>query len=312
MKISVIGTGAMGSLFSGYLSKHNQVTLVGVNPDTVETINRNGVTINEQDGTSSVYSLRAVSDSSDMPDQDLVILLVKTMFSQGALEQNRNLIGPQTYLMTLQNGAGHENVLLGFADREHVIIGTTQHNSSVVKPGTINHGGSGLTCIGLLDGVNEDLKRIASVFTEAGFECRTEEDIRRSVWMKLFINSSASALTALLNVPLGFIHSDSHANFLMRKLCKEAVTVANYLGFGFDPEEVCQAVDKVCRNAPDAVTSLLSDIISGRRTEIDSINGSVVDSAHKQGIHVPFHQMVLSAIHALENRSKGENNAECL
>lgn len=261
MKISIIGTGAMGSLFSGYLSKHNQVTLIGVNSDTVETINRNGITINEQDGTSGIYCPHAVSDSSKLPYQDLVILLVKTMFSQDALEQNKNLIGPQTYLMTLQNGAGNESVLLGFADREHVIIGTTQQNSSVVKPGTVNHGGTGITCIGLLDGINEDLKRIASVFTEAGFECRAEEDIRKSVWMKLFLNSSVSALSALLNVPLGFIHSDSHANFLMRKLCKEAVTVANYLGFGFDPEEMCQDVDKVCRNSPGAITSMLSDII---------------------------------------------------
>lgn len=72
---------------------------------------------------------------------DLVIVFVKSMFTRAALETNRNLIGPDTYLMTLQNGAGHEKQLLEFVDREHVIIGSTQHNSSILADGYVNHGG---------------------------------------------------------------------------------------------------------------------------------------------------------------------------
>ncbi|MCR5760533.1 MAG: 2-dehydropantoate 2-reductase [Sphaerochaetaceae bacterium] len=304
MRITVLGAGAMGSLFSGYLSRCNDVSVVDVNPVTIETINRDGVTINEKDGSSSVYRPMALSNTKGMPKQDLVVLFVKSMFSVSALESNKNIIGPDTYLMTLQNGAGHESKLLKFADRKHVIIGSTQHNSSLVKPGTINHGGSGITCIGLLDGVNAELEKIASVFTESGFECKTESNVQKSVWKKMFTNTSASALTALFQVPLGFIHSDENANYLMKQLCIEAVNVANSLGLGFDVEEVYKDVDTVCINAPNGLTSIYADIRDGRRSEVDTISGSVVEAAHEQGIPVPFHEMLVKSIHALENKNK--------
>lgn len=303
MKITVLGSGAMGSLFSAYLSKDNAVTLVGTNASTIEAISKNGITVNEKDGSCEVYTPNAVSDTSSMPHQDLVILFVKSMASGAALEQNKNLIGPETYLMTLQNGSGHEKLLLRYADRAHVIIGTTQHNSSVVKPSVIRHGGTGITCIGMLDGANEALKRIAEVFNKAGFECRAEENVLKTVWKKLFTNTSVSALTALFQVPQGFIHSDPNANFLMRQLCMEAVTVANSLGLGFDPDEVLKDVDAVGKNFPDGLTSIYADIRDGRKTEVDTISGSVVAAAHEKGIPVPYHEMLVKAIHALENKN---------
>ena len=129
MRITVLGAGAMGSLFGGYLSKENDVTLVDLSPSVVASINKDGVRIKEKDGSMTVGRPKAVNDSSSLPEQDLVIVFVKSMYTLSALETNKHLIGKNTYLMTLQNGAGHESKLLKFADRLHVIIGSTQHNS---------------------------------------------------------------------------------------------------------------------------------------------------------------------------------------
>ncbi len=304
MKITVLGAGAMGSLFSGYLSRCNDVTVVDVNEAMVNAINSNGVRIKEKDGSVTQVRPKAVTSTIGMDKQDLVVVFVKSMFTVSALETNRNIIGPSTYLMTLQNGAGHESKLLKFADRRHVIIGSTQHNSSIIEPGFVNHGGSGATSIGLLDGGSSALSEIASTFCACNLECHTEENVQKQVWKKMFTNTAASSLTALFQVPLGFIHSDANANWLMRQLCREAVEVANSLGLGFDLDEVTSDVDKVCENAPNGYTSIYADIRDGRRSEVDTISGSVVEAAHDQGISVPYHEMVVKCIHALENKNK--------
>lgn len=304
MKIAVLGAGAMGSLFGGYLSRNNEVSVIDVNPATVEAIQMNGVRVKEKDGTVSRFTPKAMTSSNGLGFQDLVVVFVKSMFTISALEGNKGIIGPDTYLMTLQNGAGHESKLLRFADRRHVIIGSTQHNSSVIGPGFVNHGGSGLTSIGLLDGGSSAIDPIAENLTSCGFECRTEENVQKQVWWKMFTNTAASSLTAMFQVPLGFIHSDPNANFLMRNLCREAVEVANSLGLGFRLEDVVEDVDAVCRNATDGYTSIYADIRDGRRSEVDTISGSVVEAAHVQNIEVPYHEFVVKAIHALENKRK--------
>ena len=90
----------------------------------------------------------------------------------------------------------------------------------------------------------------------------------------------------------------------MRQLCREAVEVANSLGMGFDLEEVTNDVEKVSINGPNAFTSIYADIRDGRRSEVDTISGSVVEAAHDQGIEVPYHEMLVKCIHALENKAK--------
>lgn len=304
MKITVLGAGAMGALFSGYLSRKNEVTVVDVSEVMVNAIRTNGVRIKEKDGSVTECHPNAVKETTSIGPQDLVIVFVKSMFTISALENNRNLIGPDTYLMTLQNGAGHESKLLKFADRKHVIIGSTQHNSSVIEPGFVNHGGSGMCSIGLLDGGSAAIQNIADAMTACGFECHTEENVQKQVWKKMFTNTAASSLTALFQVPLGFIHTDPNANWIMRQLCREAVEVANSLGLGFDLDEVTRDVDSVCINAPNGYTSIYADIRDGRRSEVDTISGSVVEAAHDQKIDVPYHEMVVKCIHALENKSK--------
>lgn len=152
MKIAVLGAGAMGALFGAYLSERNSVWLIDVSASRVDLLEREGVTIIEKSGRKRVFHPHAVTSCKDLPVMDLVIVFVKAMYTLDALEANKALIGPDTYLMTLQNGAGHEAKLLKYAKADRVIIGSTQHNSSITDAGALSHGGSGLTSIGLLEG----------------------------------------------------------------------------------------------------------------------------------------------------------------
>ena len=137
MRIAILGAGAMGILFGGCLSQENQTWLVDVNQERVKTITDKGVKIREMDGTDRLFYPGAVTDTADLPQMDLVIIFVKAMFTREALEANRNLIGPDTYLMTLQNGSGHEDILGEFAPENRIVIGTTEDNGAVLGLGHV-------------------------------------------------------------------------------------------------------------------------------------------------------------------------------
>ena len=302
MNIVVIGAGAMGSIYGGRLSQWNEVTLVDTNEALVEKVSRDGVTL-EEGGEERTFHPSAGTDASAAGTADLVILFTKALYSVSALENVRGAIGPDTYLMTLQNGAGHERVLSAFADPSHIIIGTTEDNGSVLSLGHVHHGGEGVTNIGRLDGADDPfLGRVKESFDSCGFDVRIHGNIQQLVWDKLMTNVSLSALTAVLQCDMGYIYNDRYARDLCTQLVKEAVVVANAQGLGFDEEAALAKVVSVSRSNPGAYTSIMKDIAAGRRTEVDTNRGEVVSAAHSLGLSVPHHEMIVSLIHAMEGR----------
>lgn len=303
MRIAVIGAGAMGALYGGYLSRNNDVLLVDVNEKQVGTINENGLSIHEPDGSVTLCHPRATTNTADEAPADVVVLFVKAMFSASALKANKSLIGPDTYLMTLQNGSGHEDILLQFVDRDHVVIGTTQHNSAVLGFGEIRHGGSGKTCIGLLDGNSQRIAHIAEAFTACGLEAMCDDQVQKLIWGKMFTNVSASVLTGVLQVPLGFIASDANAWALCERLVREAVAVAAGEGLDFDVNEKIAEVRGVCERSPGGLTSIYADLRDGRKTEVDTISGSVVRASRRNGVPAPTHEAMVALVHAMEGKN---------
>lgn len=302
MRIAVIGAGAMGALYGGYLSRGNDVLLVDVNQRQVDAINGQGLKIHEPDGSVTLCRPRAVVSTEGEAPADVVVLFVKAMFSKSALESNRSLIGPDTYLMTLQNGSGHEDTLLGFADRAHVIIGSTQHNSAVVDFGEIRHGGSGRTVIGPVEGDAARLAPIAEAFSACGLETVCDGGVQKLIWGKMFTNVSVSVLTGVLQVPMGYIVSNPHAWALCEQLVREAVAVAAGEGLEFSAEEKIAEVRGVCERSPQGLTSIYADLRDGRKTEVDTISGSVVRASRRNGVPAPTHEAIVALVHAMEGK----------
>lgn len=302
MKIAVLGAGAMGGLFGAYLSRNNDATVVDVNTAVVDKINGEGLEVREPDGSSALYHPHAVTSTQGMDPVDLIVVFLKSAFSESALTANRGIIGPNTHLMTLQNGSGHEDTLGKFVPQENIIIGTTQHNASVVAPGVSNHGGSGITHLGCVVGSASRLQHFADTFTACGLEAGVSDDVQKMIWNKMFTNVSASALTAVLQMPLGYISRNEHAWALCSTLIREAVEVAAALGMEFDYDQKLAEVKAVCDNSPNGLTSIYADLRDGRRSEVDTISGSVVRAGKKAGVPTPSHEAVVAIIHAMEGR----------
>jgi len=303
LKVAVLGAGAMGSLFGAYLSNNNDVWLIDIDIHKVDAINKNGITVIEKDGR-KLYRPKAVCNSINLDIMDLIIIFVKSMYTLEALEQNKHLINDKTYLLTLQNGAGHESKLMRYANKDRVIIGTTQHNSFINQEGHIVHGGGGKTVIGLICGDSSSVQCIADNFSACGIQTYVSSNIKKDIWEKLFLNTSASSLTAVLQVPLGFIYENRYANFIMKNLAHEAVETANTeYPDSFNESEVIKEIETVLSNSRDGYTSIYMDLKNGLRTEVDTISGYVLEVAKREGIFTPFHECIVSMIHALEDKS---------
>ena len=304
MKITVLGAGAMGSLFAAKLSVCHDVAVVDLNAARIDMVNQDGISLMEQDGTVFTGRPFASVPKDAAGECDLVLVFVKAMFTKAALEGIKAVIGPKTMLLTLQNGGGHEDVLSQFVPMENVLVGTTQHNASVRPDGSIHHGGSGITKIGSLAGNHEAAKAVADAFQQAGFEMQVSENVREAVWQKLMTNVSLSALTGVFQMPLGFVSQSESAWKLCETLIREACEVAKADGVVFNVEEKIEEVRKVSVNGPMGITSICADLQNGRMTEVDTISGSVVRAAKRLGMEAMHHEMMVLLIHAFEDKNR--------
>ena len=301
MRIAVIGAGAMGSIYGGRLSQHNEVYLVDTNPTVIETVNSQGLTL-EENGENKIFHPKAIASTEALEPVDLIILFVKALYSRAALESNKHLIGPHTYLLTLQNGSGHEDILSGFASSDRIIIGTTEDNGAVLAPGHVRHGGKGNTNVGMLVKDSDSfLPKLKESFDSCGFNVRIHENIQQLIWNKLFVNVALSAVTGVLKCEIGFITANENTFNLTKKLLHEAVTVAHALNLEADENALLDEIREVAKNSPHGITSICADMRAGRRTEVDTISGSVVKAAAKCGVSVPCHEFIVNLIHAMES-----------
>ena len=128
------------------------------------------------------------------------------------------------------------------------------------------------------------------------------------IWDKLFTNVSLSALTGVLQVPIGFIAEDEYAWNMTVTLIKEAMQVAKAMGLEFDEDEMIERVRNTSINSPEGRTSIYADLKAGRLTEVNTISGAVVKAGDRLGVPVPSHKMIVNMVHAMEDKSK--NNVQ--
>lgn len=301
MKIVIIGAGAMGCLYGGYLSKKNEVILLDSYQPQIDAINEKGITIKEEDGSEQHFATVKAYKSGEHNEQaDLVIVFVKSTFTADALEINKNLFGDHTIVMTLQNGAGNDRKIAKYVKQENIVIGTSKHNSQNLGNATCKHSGTGATTIGSNCEATETLKKIAAMLEECGFKAVISDDIQRIIWSKLFVNLSINTFTAITRTPIGYMVQNEYAWDFAKRLIYEAVEVAEEDGTYFDRREVLESVRQTCIDAGAGFSSMYQDVTKGIRTEIDAINGAIVEQAKLYGVPVPYNSLIVDLIHAIE------------
>lgn len=306
MKISILGTGAMGSLFAAALAADpsNDVLCITYSSEHSDCINEKGITIHEKDGSMThIDNIRAVTDTSDERPADLVIVLVKSYSTDQAVKTHSEIFGPDTTVLTLQNGYGNHVPLLEFADESQILLGTTAHGMNIRNTGEIIHAGSGISTIGTLkpDSIpaQKRLNETKNLLEKAGFRTSISTDVLDAIFRKLFVNTSINALCALNDKPNKYIVKDPDMNRQSRRLVDEAVRTVNLLGRSYDPDIIIADAHHVAELTGDNICSMLADVRRHRPTEIRAINGAIVSMAEKAGFDAPLNRAIVSEV---ENR----------
>jgi 2-dehydropantoate 2-reductase len=309
MKIYFLGAGALGCAIGGTLAAAgSDVTLIDPFQPHVDAINRDGLRMKVGDAE-RIVKVRAALDSDGLEPPDLVIVLVKSFHTRSAIEGALSIIGPQTALMSLQNGMGHEEILAEVAGREHVLAGKTYVGGVMLGPGHIIAGTQDKrTVIGELDGrVSERAKAIAAEFARAELPCEVSDNIMGVMWDKLLINVSTGALSGITGQVYGSLYAVPEIEATAIAAVAEAMAVAEASGVKLSIKAPRDAWVMAAEGLPyEFKTSMLQSLEKGSITEIDFINGSVVRAGRKYNVPTPVNETLVAAIKGIERRMEAK------
>ena len=302
MKIGFLGCGAMGSIYAGNLTKAHEVYIFDAMPAVCEAVNTTGITIDEPDGSTHVYHpVVATTDPSTICEMDIMIVFVKYLFLESALEKCKTMIGPHTIVLSLQNGIGNYDEIAKVVPEKQICCGTTAHGATNLGPGHSRHTGVGPTNVGTIKGGHESAEKVAEALRAGGFEVNVQANVMQLIWHKLFANIAINAITALLDVTNGTVAENQHERHLAEKMVREAVAVANATGCTFDVEaELKNAFDVALATGTNR-SSMLQDVTRKGITEIKIINGAVVKEGKAAGVPTPYNEAIVDLILAKQD-----------
>ncbi|MFC4987824.1 ketopantoate reductase family protein [Saliphagus infecundisoli] len=296
MEIVVLGAGSLGSLVGGLLAGAHDVTLVGREPH-VEAIEADGLEIRgEYDRR---VFLRATAEGEGLA-ADCAVVTVKSFDTPDAAHVLAT--GEYGAVISLQNGMGNEAVLAGHHDT--VLAGTATYGAVRREPGVVDCTGRGEVVLGAPGGGRSSMAdRVGEAFRSAGLETTVAADMPRRLWAKLAVNAGINAVTALARVENGAV-LEAPAEELVRAAARETARTARAHGVDLSNREAIAATERVADRTAGNESSMRQDVENGRQTEIDAINGYVVDRAEDASVAAPTNRLLAGVIRTWERGRK--------
>ena len=287
----------MGTFYGYMLAEHNDVTMLDVRSDVVDTIARNGIALEG----GAPRKVEASRDPARAFSCGYMFLFVKAGDTLGALRPFAGQLNPSTPIVSLQNGLGNEEAIkAALGAKVPLVLGITTEGATAVGHGRSQRIGSGTTLLGSGGASLATLQIVAALLVGGGLSASVVYDIRPHLWGKLLVNAAINPVAALLDRKNAAITDDRDAGELAKSLALEAAAVARASGVKLpfpDPwGYVCEAVAATA----EARNSMTLYLEAKRRTEIDYINGAVVAAGRRTGIATPFNEAMVRLVRAKE------------
>ncbi len=309
MTTAILGAGALGCTIGAALTEAGHDTwLIGRPGPHVDALRTDGLRVDDEAG-SRVISVRATADPTDVGVADLVIVLVKSFQTRDAMRAAHALVGPETAVLSLQNGLGHEDLLSSAIGREHVLLGSTLVGGVLLGPGHIRTGtASRQTWIGEVDAPGTPRTRtIAALLSNAGLPTAVSDDMASTRWEKLLINVATGAIAALTGLTYGQLSGQPLLLATASDAVAEAMAVAAAAGVRLSTTDPDQVWRQATAGLPASFkTSMLQSLERGRPTEIDVINGAVVRIGERHGVPTPVNSTLVALVNGVERANSDE------
>jgi 2-dehydropantoate 2-reductase len=310
----VVGAGAMGSLFGGLLAQHGlDVTLVDVWQQHVDAINRNGLRFVGHGGERTVR-INATTDAQSVRVADVVLFQCKAFANESAARSVRHLFNGSTVAISFQNGLGNEETLGRIIGDSHMLAGLTAQGAIIESVGVVRNFGDLPTYIGEVSGGDsERAQAIADAFTRHGLPTHASDDIKKLKWQKLLGNAALGAVSAATDMTSAQMVAIPELRAIILRALDETAAVARASGVMLTDDEKRAIFDKLTRidagGTGASKSSMAADVALRRKTEIDTIHGSVARLGREKGVPTPTLDTMIAIVKALEAKYSQSNVA---
>jgi 2-dehydropantoate 2-reductase len=309
MKIAVIGTGGVGGYFGGRLAESGNDVWFLARGRHLQQMRRCGLKVKSRLGDILVKPVQATDDSAEIGPVDLVIIAVKLWDTDAAIEATKPLLGPDTSVVSLQNGIEAVERLVAAFGKARVLGGVCHIAAVISGPGIILHTGTmARMTIGELDGSSSArLDAIAAACTKAKIDFIASPEIDAAIWQKFVFLSSFSGVTTLTRLPKGPIMAEPETRAMLNAAIAEAVAVARARGIRL-ADDLVDSLMKFAEGLPDDMkSSMLGDLERGTRLELPWLSGTVAKLGDSLGVATPVHKVIYQA---LKPYAEGRINAK--
>ncbi len=303
MRIAIIGTGAMGSVYAGLLADAgNDVWAIDLWQEHLNAIRNHGLRVEGASGDRVIQRLQVSAQATDAGECDLIVIATKAAGVESAARSIAPLLRDGTLVLAMQNGLGAGERICQHLPSSHVLIGVAEgFGASIKAPGHVHHNGMTLIRIGeLQSGLTDRVERIAQVWRNAKFKVKTFADINQLIWEKFICNVAFSGPCTIFERTVGEMMADPQAWKVTLGCGIEAYAAGRAKGIALsfdDPEAYITAFAKKVLNARP---SMLLDHLASRPSEIDAINGMVPIVAAEVGTTAPYNEVVTAIVKARE------------
>jgi 2-dehydropantoate 2-reductase len=302
MRIVIVGPGAIGLLLYALLQRTKEdVWLLDKDRERARRLAREGFRLSGCVDM-RIEETRITADPTTLKDADLWLVCVKSYDTRSAVKGFAGSVRKEASVCSFQNGLGNLEVLEERFGAERVLAGVTQMGATRLEENAVRFCGEGETVFGRLDqALSVGLKDLRALFVRARLPVRISRDVTGVLWSKLILNAGINALTAVLRVPNGVLLEHEGARRLMREAAREAFKVARRKRIKLLYDDPVTRAESVCEATADNCSSMLADVLAGRRTEIDAINGAIVRYGENLNVKIPINAMLLDIVKSLES-----------
>lgn len=294
LRVAVMGAGAVGCYFGGMLARGgHDVTLIA-RPHHVEAIGRHGLHMDTRTFDEYVR-VTASSDAASVQGAELVLLCVKSGDTERAGAEIKPYIHKDSVVLCLQNGFDNDERLRAVLSQGEVAAAVVFLGAEMAGSGHVKHHGSGELVIDAIGGI----RNLAQIFEAAAIPTRVSANVRGELWLKLIINCAYNAISAIARKPYGQTVVSPGVRDVMREVVDECLAVARAEDINV-PGDVDEAVWRIAETMPQQYSSTAQDVMRGKPTEIDYLNGHVVRRGTALGIRTPANLALWAMVKSLE------------
>jgi len=306
MKILILGAGAMGCLYGAAFHRAgSDVVFVDVNQAHIDAINAHGLELETRAGIEHL-PIPARRAEEIEGAADLLVVFTKTFHTDAALVQMKRLIGPRTWLLSLQNGLGNDRRLAEHGAAERVLVGSSSLPSDLVGPGKVrSHGEGGSKLYPAFGGDPAFAQQVCELLSRGGLPAQLEPDIHVAIWSKAIFNAAMNPLCALTRRTPGFLGANPESRAMITAAVEEGVAVANACGIAVPAQPIHDLTEVSMTDHANHEASMLQDVKAGRRTEVDAINGAIVEAGRAAGVAAPVLETLWRLVKLEEAKLEG-------